>query len=201
MSARDRLLAALTANYTAALDPGKTELTIGVLPIFIDHDKSAKQLTIAVFEFHSWKDSRLTWNPKDYDGVKSLRIPSKLVWIPDTRLYNTVPAVMDRDGDVNAVVTSDGTVLWVPRSNYQIHCKETGNGQLSGVIKVGSWTYPSNEIALKLYKPDGLDLSYYDSTCSYSIVSHSAKIVDMICENEAYPVVEISFTVKHCAEA
>jgi hypothetical protein len=46
-----------------------------------------------------------------------------------------IPAVVERDVDVNVVIYSNGRVLWVPRSNYRIQAAEQANGEVNGVIK------------------------------------------------------------------
>ena len=35
-----------------------------------------------------WTDAYLTWSKEDYDGLDTIRIPSRLVWKPDIVLYN-----------------------------------------------------------------------------------------------------------------
>lgn len=42
------------------------------------------------FLFHrqEWTDYRLSWVPKNYDGIEVLRIPSGKVWLPDILLIN-----------------------------------------------------------------------------------------------------------------
>ena len=35
-----------------------------------------------------WSDSRLKWNPEDFDNVKMMRIEAGSVWIPDIVPYN-----------------------------------------------------------------------------------------------------------------
>ena len=30
-----------------------------------------------------WLDPKLTWDPKMYDGLKSIHIPSEKIWKPD----------------------------------------------------------------------------------------------------------------------
>ena len=48
-----------------------------------------KWQTVHVFMLKIWLDSRLAWNPENYDGVKKVRIPARKLWIPDTRHYNS----------------------------------------------------------------------------------------------------------------
>ena len=35
-----------------------------------------------------WRDYRCQWDPEEYGGVQSIRLPSKLIWVPDITLYN-----------------------------------------------------------------------------------------------------------------
>jgi hypothetical protein len=35
-----------------------------------------------------WNDYRLSWDPEKYEGLKKLRIPAKMIWLPDIVLYN-----------------------------------------------------------------------------------------------------------------
>lgn len=38
--------------------------------------------------FQEWNDELLRWNPDDFAGIQSIRIPCDLIWIPDIVLYN-----------------------------------------------------------------------------------------------------------------
>lgn len=43
----------------------------------------------ATFIFlQSWSDEKLKWDPNDYNGLKTLRMPCKSLWLPDIVLYN-----------------------------------------------------------------------------------------------------------------
>ena len=35
-----------------------------------------------------WKDDFLTWDPADYEGLQSIRLPVNDIWSPDLVLYN-----------------------------------------------------------------------------------------------------------------
>ena len=46
-----------------------------------------------IFSYHIcclqiWDNELLTWDPKDYDGIQTVRLDASLVWIPDIVLYN-----------------------------------------------------------------------------------------------------------------
>lgn len=36
-------------------------------------------------------DEFLQWNPDDFNGIRRLNLPSKLIWLPDIVLYNVIP--------------------------------------------------------------------------------------------------------------
>ncbi len=38
--------------------------------------------------FQEWVDEHLRWDPADFDGLESFRIPCDLLWLPDIVLYN-----------------------------------------------------------------------------------------------------------------
>ena len=40
------------------------------------------------FFFQEWTDEKMRWNPEEFDGIGILRVPCKLLWLPDIVLYN-----------------------------------------------------------------------------------------------------------------
>lgn len=41
-------------------------------------------------------DEFLQWNPDDFNGIRRLNLPSKLIWLPDIVLYNASAALRRR---------------------------------------------------------------------------------------------------------
>ena len=35
-----------------------------------------------------WKAANLIWDPVEYGGIKSIRVPVKTIWVPDILMYN-----------------------------------------------------------------------------------------------------------------
>ena len=77
------------------------------------------------WDLQSWKDPRLTWIPSDYDGLQSIHLPGEILWHPDLEVYNT-PGKLNKDrtfsSTTEALVTSDGSVYYVPLSNILSTC-------------------------------------------------------------------------------
>ena len=42
-----------------------------------------------------WNNPYLTWNPEDYDNVKSIHLDNGLVWTPDISMYNKYVEMLD----------------------------------------------------------------------------------------------------------
>ena len=40
-----------------------------------------------MFVCQEWVDVKLRWNPDDYGGVTTIRVPSESLWLPDIVLY------------------------------------------------------------------------------------------------------------------
>lgn len=50
--------------------------------------EKSEEMTTSQYVTFQWQDSRLSWNPAEYDGVETLRLPPNLIWKPDIALYN-----------------------------------------------------------------------------------------------------------------
>lgn len=194
--ARERLHGDLLKKYVTSVNPDSTELTLGFCVQSAKYDNVAGEVELNLWEHHSWIDSRLTWNPQDYDGVKTLRVSPNEIWTPDTKLYNSVPAVIDRDPSTNAVLTSDGLVTWIPIANYRTKAIEQSGGAINSQIKVGSWTYATSELGLKARTETGFDLTYFDAFSRYVIDNPTLKVDKFDYEGDSYAFFVIDFTVK-----
>uniref|UniRef100_A0A8C6KKZ7 Cholinergic receptor, nicotinic, beta 5a n=1 Tax=Nothobranchius furzeri TaxID=105023 RepID=A0A8C6KKZ7_NOTFU len=101
-----------------------------------------------------WNDYRLRWDPAKYGGIKKLRIPSKLIWLPDIVLYNNADGVYEVSFYCNAVVSSTGDIFWLPPAIYKSACAiEVQNfpfDQQNCTLKFRSWTYDHTEVDLIL---------------------------------------------------
>lgn len=69
-----------------------------------------------------WNDHSLTWNPKEFGNIQTLRIPSKQIWTPDILLYNSADEQFDTTMKVNAVVQHTGDILYVPPGIFKSIC-------------------------------------------------------------------------------
>ena len=45
-------------------------------------------LTTHIWLDQEWKDEKISWDPADYNGLSTIRLPCHLIWKPDIVLYN-----------------------------------------------------------------------------------------------------------------
>lgn len=173
---KDRLVRDLTQNYLTAVEPDKTVLKIGIAPLCSRFDKATNALVTNVWEKLGWTDKRLRWLPKEYNGIESIRLPSKLVWTPDLKLYNSVTAADERDR-TNVVVYHDGSVIWVPSSVYHTLCSvgDSGSGP-NCQFRIASWTYDADMLPLQLDENPVDASEYLNATCPLTFESATAVI-------------------------
>uniref|UniRef100_A0A3B3TVS5 Neuronal acetylcholine receptor subunit beta-2-like n=1 Tax=Poecilia latipinna TaxID=48699 RepID=A0A3B3TVS5_9TELE len=111
-------------------------------------------MTTNVWLFQEWNDYRLRWDPGKYEGIKKLRIPSKMIWLPDIVLYNNADGVYEVSFYCNAVVSNTGDIFWLPPAIYKSACSiEVQNfpfDQQNCTLKFRSWTYDHTEVDLIL---------------------------------------------------
>ncbi|VDK56680.1 unnamed protein product, partial [Gongylonema pulchrum] len=66
------------------------------------------------FSVQEWKDELLVWDPKEFGGIESMRVPCDLIWLPDIVLYNNADDYTVGYMRSRAMLFYDGTVFWPP---------------------------------------------------------------------------------------
>ncbi|KAL2098209.1 hypothetical protein ACEWY4_007416 [Coilia grayii] len=131
-------------------------------------------MTTNVWLSQEWKDYRLVWDPDDYEGIKKLRIPSQLIWLPDIVLYNNADGVYEVSYYSNALVANTGEIFWLPPAIYKSACaievKDFPFDQQNCTMKFRSWTYDHTELDLVLTS-DFASLDDYMPSGEWDIVS------------------------------
>ncbi|CAG0922569.1 unnamed protein product, partial [Notodromas monacha] len=160
----------------------------------------------------SWLDSRLSWNPDDYDGLKHIRLPGDQVWRPDIQLYNddgkqgAASAInANHDDPVNAVVTSDGRVLYVPVVLLSAICMSMDFTNWpydvhSCSLKFGSWTFDGYSLDLEvseLNQDTTTGLKYLDTPANWKLRMDRGERLSTTyaCCPEPYVSVNFPYTV------
>ncbi|XP_013406817.1 acetylcholine receptor subunit beta-type acr-2 isoform X5 [Lingula anatina] len=114
-----------------------------------------------------WYDYQLVWDPADYGGISSIRVPMDKVWTPDIVLFNNADGKFSEDYKSNVIIysnisdTSGGSnyLLRAPPAIYKSSCqldvKYFPFDEQICDMYFGSWTYNSEEFGFDWY------ISYY----------------------------------------
>ncbi|CAD6185328.1 unnamed protein product [Caenorhabditis auriculariae] len=60
----------------------------------------------------------MRWDPRDYDGIQTVRVPPDKVWLPDIVLFNNADGNYLVSFYSNVVVEHTGEMLWVELNDY-----------------------------------------------------------------------------------
>ncbi|CAH1268275.1 CHRNA9 [Branchiostoma lanceolatum] len=151
-----KLLTDLFKNYTSSIRPVKNtsrpiDVTFGVaLAQIIDMDERNQILTAYLWLRQNWVDEYLQWEPADYDGLESLRVPSSLVWTPDIVLYNNADDDFSSRMETNVALDFTGHIYWdspaITKSSCEVDVSFFPFDRQKCRLTFGSWTYSGSQI-------------------------------------------------------
>ncbi|XP_020822356.1 acetylcholine receptor subunit beta [Phascolarctos cinereus] len=120
----EKLFSGYDSSVRPARDPGdRVPVSIGLtLAQIISLNEKDEELITKVYVDLVWTDYRLSWNPAEHEGIDSLRIASDSVWLPDVVLMNNNDGNFDVALNIHVLVTSDGSVHWLPPAIYRSSC-------------------------------------------------------------------------------
>ncbi|XP_037072086.1 neuronal acetylcholine receptor subunit alpha-7-like [Pollicipes pollicipes] len=158
----------LLAGYNKAVRPVLNESAsvnakLGMSFIDFSLDSNSDVMESLVWMRMKWTDQYLRWDPSEYDGIKTSMFNPAVIWTPDICHYNGWERschITDNPRS-NAIVESDGTVLWVPPVRLSSRCDldrtNWPRDTATCCIKFGSWTYNGHRVNLSMftsYEPD-----------------------------------------------
>ncbi|XP_066467062.1 acetylcholine receptor subunit epsilon [Tiliqua scincoides] len=97
----------------------KIKLTLTNL---ISLNEKEETLTTNVWITHEWKDYRLDYKSEDFGGVKELRVPADMVWLPDIVLENNIDGQFDVAYFCNVLISPGGSMYWLPPAIFRSTC-------------------------------------------------------------------------------
>ncbi|KAM3721114.1 Neuronal acetylcholine receptor [Dirofilaria immitis] len=192
------LLRYLLNHYEKAVRPVKNASNTVIVMMgmtitnIFDMDEKNQVLTINVWLDQEWKDELLVWDPKEFDGIESIRVPCDLIWLPDIVLYNNADDYTTDYMASRAILFYDGTVFWPPPTQLRSTCKTDVTyfpfDSQHCAIKFGSWTYHGFQVDIT-NRSGNVDLSNYVESGEFDLVRvfQKRRIVKYTCCLEPYP--------------
>ncbi|KAM7536683.1 hypothetical protein Aperf_G00000087292 [Anoplocephala perfoliata] len=182
------LIKKLLERYVAVGKIGRpvrnTSQTVNVefgLSLFqlMDLNEAEQLFTVNVWNKYVWRDDILTWNPKDHNEIKQVRIPVKYVWTPDIVLVNYADERLVELREVMLTVDYTGRTFWSPPAIYKSRCKIQMEHfpfdyQIC-YLRFASWTLHGRKLNLTfLDGVKGAMLDVYQESNEWIIVAHPA---------------------------
>ncbi|CAD5206203.1 unnamed protein product [Bursaphelenchus okinawaensis] len=158
----ERLVIDMFQNYNHLIRPTPCHnssvvfVEFGVAMILlINVDEKNQIMQTNVWLTLKWNDCQFNWNPADYRGLESMRVPVHRVWVPDIVLFNNADGNYEVSYHSNVEVDYRGNVTWVPPAIYKSSCRIDVEyfpfDEQTCQLIFGSWTYNSDEVKLKWY--------------------------------------------------
>ncbi|KAI0214557.1 Neuronal acetylcholine receptor subunit alpha-10 [Lamellibrachia satsuma] len=161
-------------------------------------DEVNQVLTTNVWLEQEWNDERLVWDPSEYNGLHTLRIPCQRIWLPDIVLYNSADDFTQGFMQSKAMVKYDGTVFWPPPAKLRSTCKIDITffpfDDQRCLMKFGSWIYDGFQVDLT-NRSATVDLANYVFSGEWLLLDITVKRneVRYACCIEPYP--DVTFTI------
>uniref|UniRef100_A0A915AAY4 Uncharacterized protein n=2 Tax=Parascaris univalens TaxID=6257 RepID=A0A915AAY4_PARUN len=162
MEDEDRLVIDMFHNYNHLIRPVQyvnstpviVEFGIAMI-LLINVDEKNQIMQTNIWLTLKWNDFQFHWDPSDYGGITSVRVPQDKVWVPDVVLFNNADGNYEVSFRSNVNVESNGDVMWVPPAIYKSSCRIDVEyfpfDEQTCMLIFGSWTYGPNEVQLSWY--------------------------------------------------
>ncbi|XP_045174263.2 neuronal acetylcholine receptor subunit alpha-6-like [Mercenaria mercenaria] len=120
-----------------------------------EFDEVSEQISVVIILYLTWMDSRLTWDPLEFNGTKNVNIPVTMIWKPNLILTSPVGKVIPVGGDQDWVVVRclyDGRILWNPADTTTSSCNIDVSyfpfDEQTCTLTFIPWGYQTHEILL-----------------------------------------------------
>ncbi|CAO4378731.1 unnamed protein product [Caenorhabditis nigoni] len=162
-----------------------------------------------------WQDEFLMWNPSDFGNIKSLHVPSEMIWKPDLLVYNNANMnIKENEMQTNVQIEHTGKISLFRAIITDITCdlqmEKFPYDQQICFIMLASWSYDGSQIMLNTAEqPTEAPLDIKNTT-NLAILNHYIpnmewKLVDFRYRNNLkyydccpnpYPDISYFFAIK-----
>ncbi|KAL0275500.1 UNVERIFIED_CONTAM: hypothetical protein PYX00_003330 [Menopon gallinae] len=162
LTAFERLRNDLFAYYNPTTVPHEEDETDRTVEMNLDvkqfHlDEIHGTLTLIGLSHLKWRDRRLLWDPKDYDGVERLSVSTHRVWAPDVKVLSSFMLAkksLTRLGR-DVIIGNDGTLQWWTPFFSKTFC----------ALSLSNWPFGVHNCSLDFgYLPEPLKLDIKEMT-------------------------------------
>ncbi|XP_053859362.1 neuronal acetylcholine receptor subunit beta-3 isoform X2 [Vidua macroura] len=165
----------------------------------VDVDEKNQLMTTNVWLKQEWIDHKLSWNPDEYGGITTIRVPSESLWLPDIVLFENADGRFEGSLMTKAIVKYNGVVTWTPPASYKSSCTMDVTffpfDRQNCSMKFGSWTYDGNMVDLILVD-ENVDRKDFFDNGEWEILNAKGMKGNRKDGLYSYPFVTYSFVLR-----
>jgi uncharacterized DUF497 family protein len=202
----DRLKKDLLFNYDKYARPAQhTNTTVVNLFVIIRHvslDELKSIMTVQAWVRMTWEDEKLKWNESEYGGLSVLHVAEHEIWQPDIVLFNSATGnLLDHYGNTYCIARSNGAVLWIPPSQFQVFCnldmRKWPFDTQSCSLSLGSWMYDGDRLDI-LLDSEGSELALLETNSEWQVVEvrSNRDVITYACCEEPYIEITYNLTLR-----
>ncbi|XP_028408539.1 neuronal acetylcholine receptor subunit alpha-10-like [Dendronephthya gigantea] len=163
-------------------------------------DEKRQVLVSHVVQTLEWSVQQLTWNPAKYHGIKTLKVPTKMIWMPDIILYNSLN--MDQTVGMHrghALLHHTGQIIYRFSKKIESSCKTNVANypfdKQECTFKFGSWALNGFELDVKS-RDKGGDLTGYTKSGEWEILEFTTKLNKIVYGCCPEPYYDVTYNLK-----
>jgi len=163
----------------------KTRIEMSLSVRTIDLEFSTGTFKVSGWMTLSWTDDRYTWNPSNYESIKSVPLPFSKVWAPELILHNSLEEkfIYRQVG----ILDYTGRFIYVIGIHSKAACPPNFKNFPWGVqvcsLKFGSWINAQYNVEYRLPKNSTVSLSDFQQTVGWKVVNTKSRL-----ESVTYPL-------------
>ncbi|XP_021236958.1 neuronal acetylcholine receptor subunit beta-3 isoform X3 [Numida meleagris] len=165
----------------------------------VDVDEKNQLMTTNVWLKQEWMDHKLSWNPEEYGGITTIRVPSESLWLPDIVLFENADGRFEGSLMTKAIVKYNGVVTWTPPASYKSSCTMDVTffpfDRQNCSMKFGSWTYDGSMVDLILVD-ENVDRKDFFDNGEWEILNAKGMKGNRKDGLYSYPFVTYSFVLR-----
>ncbi|XP_053383843.1 neuronal acetylcholine receptor subunit alpha-6-like [Mercenaria mercenaria] len=182
MEDTQNILTTILSGYSADVRPASNQslpvqvnVTMELVNIK-EFDEVSEQISVVIIMYLTWMDSRLTWDPLEFNGTSNVNIPVTKIWRPSLILKSPVgkiiPVGVDQDWAVVRCLY-DGRIMWNPTETTTSSCNIDVSyfpfdEQFCTLIFI-PWGYQTHEILLKSHE-EKVRQTFYSENGGWTLV-------------------------------
>ncbi|XP_070570584.1 neuronal acetylcholine receptor subunit alpha-10-like isoform X2 [Ptychodera flava] len=198
-----KLVKSLLEDYNTIVRPvhNMSTVTNVDMQLFISQvinmDERKQTLQVNTWLTLRWNDEYLQWDEAAYPGIRDIKLPSDLMWLPDVSLYDN--AYEDyrniMKGQI-AVVYPNGDIMWaapvILTSKCQIDVTYFPFDRQQCRMKFGPWQYEGTEVIMS----GGGNTSVFKSDGEWEMEYLSSKAnIEYYPDAPGIPYTDVTYTI------